>query len=136
MPYTGGIYTAALEFTERHISESGDISLKIKSLVNLYNKEQFRQGGHSEAPPDLEGLDSQPIWEGEIFIEGNLHNQQSIRTNVSTSQDYSLIEQLSFKKKYDWKCLAKCAPACITCFHEIACWVVCAGWCVISCAIP
>ena len=38
-------------------------------------------------------------------------------------------------KKYDWSCLRQCAPSCLSCFDDIQCWVICAGSCVISCAL-
>ncbi|WP_257386359.1 hypothetical protein [Tahibacter caeni] len=45
------------------------------------------------------------------------------------------IETEQRVKSYDWRCLAKCAPSCIACVGDLQCWVICAGACVISCAL-
>lgn len=42
---------------------------------------------------------------------------------------------LKVTKKYDWRCLRQCAPSCLSCLDDVQCWVICAGACVISCAL-
>ena len=39
------------------------------------------------------------------------------------------------KKRYNWRCLAACAPGCVNCLADIQCWIICAGACVIACGI-
>jgi hypothetical protein len=60
---------------------------------------------------------------------GNLIQNTDDEIIVEEEQDHTQVAS------YDWNCLKKCAPACLTCTFDIQCWVICAGACVISCAL-
>jgi hypothetical protein len=66
------------------------------------------------------------LWYGAITVNWLSENPDDVKVRVDSKSE---------SRRFNWKCLATCAPACITCIQDIDCWLLCAGACVVSCAI-
>ena len=62
--------------------------------------------------------------------------------SVTSDQAASKVTSIDLKARWKAKplddlkdCLVKCAPGCLTCFTDPACWAVCAGACLVTCAL-
>lgn len=74
---------------------------------------------------------SEALWEGQLRVSKDADG----RIKASVKPNSKGTGKGKPKRKYNWRCLAACAPGCITCLADITCWTICAGACVIACAI-
>jgi hypothetical protein len=114
VPKVFGIFVSRIELNEAKFQQEFSIDFKAALHISV---------------PQLEKL--QMIASADVQLDGFLRDPANLKV---TTKDVKGGDD-STKKSYDWKCLAKCAPSCLTCFDNIHCWLVCAGACVISCAI-
>ena len=119
IPNALGFFVVTIYFRNRQIDEQeGDLRLELETTLEFYDVQD----------------NGQPVWEGEILITGNIYNLSSIRTTSTPSPTIYQVRVPDRIKKYDWKCLRKCAPGCATCLTSIECWAICAAACLVSCA--
>jgi hypothetical protein len=113
-PSTLGVIVSTVEANEPRLEET--VQIKFKTNVRHY----------------VDGRPVLTIAAGEVAISGRLHEPATLRIRVTPDREQRGLGLV----QYDWKCLAKCAPQCMTCLEEIGCWLICAGACVAVCAFP
>lgn len=114
LPAPFGHFVSSIEYNLREFGNEGDVNLNLETTLELI----FQDSG------------KESIWIGSISITGNLNDPPTLRAVPLESRQYSPKTGL---KSYNWKCLALCAPTCLTCQTDIKCWTICAGVCVITC---
>ena len=71
------------------------------------------------------------FWKGHLTLSPD--PQDPKRADVKADPDPPAQGQQAYG--FDWRCLALCAPTCVTCLHDIKCWTLCAAGCLLSCAL-
>ena len=113
VPKAFGTFVSTIELHEAKLEQEFSISFTAALHISLPQVGQLQQVAKADVRLD------------------SARDPAKIRLTTKNVKDDEDVT----KKSYDWKCLVKCAPSCLTCFDNIHCWLVCAGACVISCAI-
>jgi hypothetical protein len=125
-PYPFGDFVAVLraEFTSDNKDSKQEQAPAIhRSEVALYF--------FSNQPRHSRSSDRQELLKDCFFLESSGDGEPCIVRVGKGDSDRNRLD----KKRYNWRCLAACAPGCINCLADIQCWIICAGACVIACGI-
>jgi hypothetical protein len=73
------------------------------------------------------------VWTGRISTNGRRADPSSFIVSAETSAESRVPDII---KNYNWKCLITCAPGCyFNCHSDLQCWAICAGSCLLTCAL-